>query len=752
MAGPIHDVLLRIVGDEDDARDSLEKISAELEAFNRLHASADVDLDTDEAHARLELLEDALEDLDDHNVDPKIEVDIAAAMAEVAAIRAVLEELDNENIEIDIEVRRDLLDRIQSLVGGVNALRRASELAADEQKSFGARILDSAVHLGPFTTQVRVAIPLVFLLSSVVSALVGGVVALVGSLGAAVAGIGALAIAAGGILAPAIGLVVATIQRFKAQSEKAGTPAHALAKAFEEVQKAARAFARAADPVLRGLAEFMQTLPGFIRAVVPAFKEFARSARDAIGVFTDLFSDATFREGWAQLIEGAAQTLRPMARIAAALARVFLNIANAAMPFLRDGLRAVADATEDFASSTDNALVLSGVIGTLMDHLQSWLSLIGALSRLMLNFFAATAGPGRELVDWLAEGANKLADWAASEEGREQIASWLDDVLPLFKEIVVFVGELILALIQLGQSLAPVFTPFMQALNGILRNVNQIIALFNKLPAPIRELIGLAAAFLLPWRRLRFIIVALTAIFQVFGDDVGGVLSFIGSLLLLRMVRPLKSVIGWLWKLTGGAVFAKIAGAFRGLAAAAGGAIIGLIGKLKGLLGTLKVLATSAIFSQLAGSFRSVGAQMIALAARAGPIGLLIAALIILIVKWEDVKEAVNDAKDAITDFFNKKFLDPTAMNDALDRVKEFARQAERAARAGGAGKIAPAVPRGGAAGAAGKVTLHTEGGGAGKGTSLTIPINVPGGGPPDPDALGAALARRLRAKGLSLA
>lgn len=569
MPGSMHDVLFRLIGDEDDARRSLEVLAAELEAFAKINAEAEADVDTDQARTRIKALKAELEELSATTAEPDISTDIAGVVAQITTLELMLRKLDGEDVDIDVDVDSDLITRkLASIVTQTNLVSRAAQKATGETKSFAQRILDSTVNIGPFTTQVRVLGPLIAILASVVTALVAALAALASSLAYAVAALGALGVAAGGVVTAIGGLAFAAVQRFQQQANKAGTAAHFLAQQFKEVQGAAKTLLPAADPVLRALGESARELVGLIKQIKPAFMDFGRAAGQALTPLTNALGSPEIARGISNLLRLAGDVLRPMVRVGVQLGRIFLNIAQAAMPFLADGMRGLAQTLKGVADGTSNITGLSLAIGTLVDHLKVWLDLGWQVLRVFGNLFRALAPAGKELATWLTQGAKALADWLGSSEGMARVKSFMADMVPLAKEIITFFGKLVVTILELGQAAAPALTPIFQALNDILDAINWLLDAFNSLPAPIRQIVGAALALLLPFSKLRLIVAAIVAGWNALRTAA----SAVGNAIKTAFTAAFNAI-----KTAAGAVATFVAGVWRrlvGIVTTVGAAIV----------------------------------------------------------------------------------------------------------------------------------------------------------------------------------
>lgn len=605
----IHEILFRLSGESEDAREELEKVAAELAAFSKIHAEAEAEVETQEAHDRLRRLRFQLERMEAGETNPRIRLDIAGVLAQLAAVEAELERLDREDVTIDVELRRGIMDRIQGLTRNTNLLTRASRAAGEEQAGLASRIAQSTVNIGPFTTQLRVLFPLMLGFSGVIVALAGAIGALVASLAMAIAAVGALATAFVGALIPAAGLAFAVIQRFQQQSEKAGTAAHALAQGWKEFQKILKTLLPAADPVLRALSEILRAAGGMVRVLRPAFIQFGKAIGQAMGIFADALRDPAIRAGIADLIRLSADVFPPLIRAAVALGRIFLNIARAAMPLLVTGLEAMAGALEGIAGGTENISKLRAGIAGLVEHLEAWLDLLWQISRVFVNFFRAAAPAGLSLTKSLAGGAKALADWLGSSEGMERVGKFMKEAVPLAKEVLETFARLVVIFIQIGEVTMPFLTPLFETLNAVLTIVSALVERVAQLPAPVRQLIGLILMILLPWTKVWLIVRAVVVAIQLLaavGGNLGGIFGGLGRIFaalgraMLAVVRVgARLIASWIRLQVQAGKFlarlvARFAAAFGRIVARAAAFAAQLVAKLA--QGFARVIAKAANF------------------------------------------------------------------------------------------------------------------------------------------------------------
>lgn len=470
----IKDILLRITGDGDDARRELSALARDLAAFGAEEAEATAKVNTTAARVELERLEQQLNSIDGEDVSADANVRIGGALAEIAELKAALASIGDA--DIDVDVHRGVLERIRALGGEVGKIAGDFEQATTSGEEAGSMFSKVGVNIGAFSARGGTLLRVLPALIPLIVALGAGVALLVASAAEAAAGLGALGIAAGGALMPIAGLVVAGIARFKQQSDQAGTAAHALAGAFNGIGDAAKTLLPAADPALRALAKGLRGVDDVIKGIRPAFVAFGKQAGDAVQLVMDRLTGPGWTKAIADLIRLSGPVMKPAVSIMVTFGKVLVNIARASMPFLVHGLQDVAHWMGQLAKGTDNVKGLRSAIAPLIGQLKSWLNLTRAVSNMFIAFVDAVGPIGERFVNWLAKGADALADWMKSDKGRKQIQEFFNRVLPLTKELVKFVLLLALAFVQFGELMAPVMTLVLRAVNFLLGGLNKILA------------------------------------------------------------------------------------------------------------------------------------------------------------------------------------------------------------------------------------------------------------------------------------
>jgi phage-related protein len=450
----VANILLRITGDADDAKRELAETARAIAGIDGQEADATVDVDTRSARTKLK------------------------------AFRLELARLAREKVTVAVNIDEQGMQR---------GMRAVLARTGGSGGGGGPGFLRS-VSFGPFNVGARAFLVLGPAVLALFGALAAAAGALVASLASAAAGVGALGVSFASLLAPAIALGVGAVSRFKDTVDKAGSAAHELSRVGKSVADTFnRTLAPASDAVFRGMSDALRSIQPMLASLRPAFTQFGQAVGNAFRALGQEFASPVWRQFFDFLIRSAARVTPILTQAFMGFARVLRNIATAAMPFLIDGFRSLAQWIGRVARSTSDIGSLRESIGGLVDHLRSWGNLAGELGRVVLNFFRAAAPAGQVLVDKIAALAGKWADWLASTEGQGAVRDFLDRVIPLAESLAGVVGELVKLWANWIELVEPVLRPLLELLEKILEAVNKIIDALNDLPDPVDDIAGAIA-------------------------------------------------------------------------------------------------------------------------------------------------------------------------------------------------------------------------------------------------------------------
>lgn len=273
-----------------------------------------------------------------------------------------------------------------------------------------------------------------------------------------------------------------------------------LLSAIKKVRQELRgAFKPATEAVFGGMEKALARVPALVNPLRPAF---ARLGKTVGSAFDRLSGDLIRPDSIAKLkafTDGAARLGGPVTRSISALLDVLTDIGRAALPYLVSGAEKVADALEGWAKGTGDAKSLDKVIGNLVDHLKVWLGVAAAIGDVFLAFIVGAAGPGKDLAETIKSLAEETADWLRSDEGREKLAKFFEDTIPLAKQVAGFVADLVVATVKFGQKAAPILKDAFDAFGAVADVVQDVVHWFEEHDTAATILLATVGGFTAAW-------------------------------------------------------------------------------------------------------------------------------------------------------------------------------------------------------------------------------------------------------------
>lgn len=274
-------------------------------------------------------------------------------------------------------------------------------------------------------------------------------------------------------------------QRKAAKAQKAFDATSAARGLMRNARQLERLVQPAIDPLIRGMRRGIQEVEPLLERLRPVLVALGRTVGQTFVRLADELTRPVWQRFFDFLLRSSSRFARDGTTGFILLLRILRNIARDAMPFLLKGMRDLNGFLRDAARGS-RSIDLSEP----MKQLGLWLRLMYQLGRVFLNFIRAAEGPGGSLVKWLTRGAKALADWEHSAGGRDALHRFFASTLPLARSLVELFGQLLVALLQLGEFAAPVLQPIVGSLTQFARLLNFVLNLLNKIPAPIRGAFG----------------------------------------------------------------------------------------------------------------------------------------------------------------------------------------------------------------------------------------------------------------------
>ena len=226
------------------------------------------------------------------------------------------------------------------------------------------------------------------------------------------------------------------------------------------------AFTPGTDAVFGGVIKAAGRLPALINPLRGNFKRLG----DAIARSFDKVSKGLVTPDSISKLKAFTDAARdltgPVTDGLSSLSDILTDIARSALPFLVSGTKKVAAQLKDWAKGTGNTKKLDKTIGSLVGHLKTWLRLGAAVGDVFLAFLESAAGPGQGLADSITALADRTAKWLRSTEGRKEMAQFFKDAIGFAKDFAKFMGVVVIATVKFGQIAARVFSSVTDRLGG----------------------------------------------------------------------------------------------------------------------------------------------------------------------------------------------------------------------------------------------------------------------------------------------
>lgn len=239
-------------------------------------------------------------------------------------------------------------------------------------------------------------------------------------------------------------------------------------------------FGGAIAGVLGGMTAGLKKMPGVLLPLGPAFTKLGEAIGATISGFVDLLAEPRMQDAFKALIAGATQLVKILGgRAFQAFFEIMVNLAVAAMPLLVASSKLFAGWLERIAKRTRDPEKMGHAMADLGDIFFGVLGLVKQLGRIFLNFFKATGTQSKGFIATLTGMAKGFADFLGSEEGRAQVKKFFEDVIPLAIEGIKFIGNFIVFVLQLVETIAPALTGLLKTFNLVFGVVNRVLGIFK---------------------------------------------------------------------------------------------------------------------------------------------------------------------------------------------------------------------------------------------------------------------------------
>lgn len=194
------------------------------------------------------------------------------------------------------------------------------------------------------------------------------------------------------------------------------------------------AFGPGATALMTGIIAAMGSIAGAMKPLQPALTALGTAMGGAIAAFGAFLATPAMKKLFISLIAGATALAPLIGQIFGPLLDLLTKIAVAAMPYLIQAFQIFAGWLGQLDKNT-SVQDIADIIKQMIPYLQAWFDLAMALLPAFFNLLVAIAPYGLVLLKWITGVANKLAAWAKSKKGRDEIKQFFADAIPLVKRV-----------------------------------------------------------------------------------------------------------------------------------------------------------------------------------------------------------------------------------------------------------------------------------------------------------------------------
>jgi phage-related protein len=251
----------------------------------------------------------------------------------------------------------------------------------------------------------------------------------------------------------------------------------------------------ASQPVIDAVAKITDTLAGALPFLAVPMQQLSESWGKAIDNFVSKVSSLQNLGNLAVGLEGLKTISEDLGDILGNVVNTFLNLGNAAMPFLQDMFKDLKKVTGAWSDQTSDIEGVRKKIAPMVRMFKLFVGIVAAVGDALLSVFSAGAAPIEDFVKWILKGIKGFAKWSKSADGQKKIKQFFEDTLPLAKSLIKFIigfGKIILKAFQF---IAPVIKPAIDSINDFLDIGNFILDLLLKIPTPVRTALGWLVTF-----------------------------------------------------------------------------------------------------------------------------------------------------------------------------------------------------------------------------------------------------------------
>jgi hypothetical protein len=235
---------------------------------------------------------------------------------------------------------------------------------------------------------------------------------------------------------------------------------------FEKIRTSfRRAMAPAISPLFLAFILVLERIPGALDAISPGMERLGDALATVLSKIGNFLTSDFAVDWFNDMADGLARLSGPAGDVLINLLTILMNFSRAAMPALVDLAGRFADKLGEWAAWTADGENMDGLIKSLVENLELWLSIAYELSRVFIGFLMAAEGPGRGFAESLRDALQNLANLLADKEGRQQVTDWLYAAVEATKNFAEAAADLAIAIGSVSDDVSSV-TGILPTLTG----------------------------------------------------------------------------------------------------------------------------------------------------------------------------------------------------------------------------------------------------------------------------------------------
>jgi len=676
--GDVASLLLKVLGDHDDAEDSLDALARGLRRLDSTTATAQADVDTSQGDDHVARLQRALRDLDGTSAQARIDLQTAAVDRQIAQVKQTLANYAERPVSatLDVKIGRAVakLQRLEAQRDKLTATPAVAEVDVRIDRE-GVGDLERLASGLRGLTQSAAKITIAGLAAQAVGALGGAVTALGGALVAG--GAGAAGAYATGLTAVAQASVIARVGLAGVQRaakdlteafEKPGPSVERLKAVLDEATPTLLRLRNVAQgSILRGLTDAARSaspvlglLEPVVRATAEALAALARQAGALVG-------SASFGRDLQAVGLRNASIIKTVGGAAIDVADALRHVVVAAGPltsFLSDLVAGWAATARDSAAAARESGHLAAVFETARQVLVRLFGIAGSVGKILFGVGKAGKQLGLDVLTGIDQALAALARLTNSARGQTGLRDYFDSLRPTINELGLLIRDVAKSFATLGaqpgltQLLRTLRTQLLPVLTSVIGSTTESFGpVLIEAAANVARLVGAFAGTTGP----------LNQFVRLIGAAAGVLATLLEDAPLLQ--TALVGAAGAAAVLKGALLFGKVTGitalvsAFQALKAAEDGSTAAAVRNRAAQLAN----AAAQSVARAATLATAAAQRVLNVAFLTNPITLVVAAVIaaavLLITQWDKVKDALGAVWD---------FLKNTA-SSAFELVKKAA-------------------------------------------------------------------------------